>query len=433
MFASGPNYNKLKTNLRLAINRLKLLEKKKTELAQKARKEIADYLTTGKTERAKIRVEHIIREDYLVEAMEVTEMYCDLLLARFGLIQQMKDLDEGLAEAISSLIWAAPRLQTDIAELKIIADQLTFKYGKPYGQACKEQQVTTISERLIHKLSVQAPPKVLVEKYLVEIAKNYNIEYEPDPQVMREEEWGTDPLISLDEKNNLGNDGATGGFRGGGGGGGGFGMNIPPTGFIGYPSQPMPQQPFSYPAPGAAGGIELNLPNVPGQPIYPGGGMGAFNIPPGGPPPPDPSADPLPEKINNNLQNVSGSCQWDAMMDLDNSPPPEYSSFLPSGHSSNVAPVPNAPYPSLPAGGIPARPQFPPDVLSGVGSNKDGEQPKPAPRSKFGEGGADFALPELPSVPDVVGGNTFSDPSETKDDIDFDDLTKRFEDLKKKK
>lgn len=50
-------------------------------------------------------------------------------------------------------------------------------------QACREQQVTTISERLIHKLSVQAPPKVLVEKYLVEIAKNYNVEYEPDPQV----------------------------------------------------------------------------------------------------------------------------------------------------------------------------------------------------------------------------------------------------------
>lgn len=45
-----------------------------------------------------------------------------------------RDLDEGLAEAISSLIWAAPRLQTDVAELKIIADQLTLKYGKPYGQ-----------------------------------------------------------------------------------------------------------------------------------------------------------------------------------------------------------------------------------------------------------------------------------------------------------
>lgn len=61
MFSSGPNYIKLKTHLRLAVNRLKLLEKKKTELAQKSRKEIADYLSAGKIERAKIRVEHIIR------------------------------------------------------------------------------------------------------------------------------------------------------------------------------------------------------------------------------------------------------------------------------------------------------------------------------------------------------------------------------------
>ena len=91
MFSSGPSYNKLKTNLRLSINRLKLLEKKKTELALKSRKEIADYIAQGKAERAKIRVEHIIREDYLVEAMELIEMFCDLLLARFGLIQQGSD------------------------------------------------------------------------------------------------------------------------------------------------------------------------------------------------------------------------------------------------------------------------------------------------------------------------------------------------------
>lgn len=61
MFSTNPNYTKLKTHLRLSINRLKLLEKKKTELAQKARKEIAEYIAAGKSERAKIRVEHIIR------------------------------------------------------------------------------------------------------------------------------------------------------------------------------------------------------------------------------------------------------------------------------------------------------------------------------------------------------------------------------------
>lgn len=92
MFSSAPNYNKLKTNLRLACNRLKLLEKKKTETNQKARKEIAgifcafsklllhfdnalvillfllftilpDFISIGKPDRARIRVESIIRED----------------------------------------------------------------------------------------------------------------------------------------------------------------------------------------------------------------------------------------------------------------------------------------------------------------------------------------------------------------------------------
>lgn len=46
--------------------------------------------------------------------MEIVEMYCDLLLARFGLITQMTELDAGIAEAVSSLIWVAPRMQTDI-------------------------------------------------------------------------------------------------------------------------------------------------------------------------------------------------------------------------------------------------------------------------------------------------------------------------------
>jgi len=87
IFKSGPNYTKLKTNLRLMINRLKLLERKRTEIAQKARVEIAEYLRSGKLDRARVRVEHIIREDYAVEAMERIEMYADLLLARSGLIE----------------------------------------------------------------------------------------------------------------------------------------------------------------------------------------------------------------------------------------------------------------------------------------------------------------------------------------------------------
>jgi len=92
------NYVKLKTNLKLAIQRLKLLEKKKSknfdlnfqsnslfkmktiiaELSLKSRKEIADYITANKADRARIRVEHIIREDNYVEAMEMYGLLCFL-------------------------------------------------------------------------------------------------------------------------------------------------------------------------------------------------------------------------------------------------------------------------------------------------------------------------------------------------------------------
>ncbi|XP_975783.1 IST1 homolog isoform X5 [Tribolium castaneum] len=333
MFSSAPNYTKLKTNLRLVIARLKLLEKKKTELTEKSRREIADFIAAGKIERAKIRVEYIIREDYLVEAMEIVEMYCDLLLARFGLITNMKELDEGIAEAVSSLIWVAPRLQSDCQELKVIADLLTAKYGQNYAEACRIESVETISEKLKHKLSIQSPAKLLVEKYVIEIAKSYNVPYEPDPQVMELEKGKDALLIDLSDKNNLG-------------GGGGYPA---PLGFLGYPQPPPlpamvdpPPAPFSYP----------------------------------------PSKD----------QN------WNAPSNP-SAPPPAFSYNIPpadEGKESNT------------------------DFM-----NND-EPQKPTPQQKLNDNS--YNLPELPSVPSHNGP-----PSpDASDDIDFDDLTRRFNELKKK-
>lgn len=241
MFSSGPKYQKLSTNLRLSINRLKLLEKKKTELAVKARKEISEYLINGKEDRARIRVEHIVREDYLVEAMEIVEMYCDLLLARMGLIQTTKELDEGLEEPIASVIWAAPRLQGEVQELKVISDEFSKKYGKEFADSCRTNSLNNVNEKLMHKLAVQAPPKILIEKYLEEIAKTYNVPFEPDPGVIQADETlqAEGMLIDFSERKNN---------RGGGGGGGGnfavpAGAVPPPIGF------PQPHQAASYPAP----------------------------------------------------------------------------------------------------------------------------------------------------------------------------------------
>lgn len=345
MFKSGPNYTKLKTNLRLCINRLKLLEKKKTEIALKSRKEIADYISAGKEDRARIRVEHIIREDYLVEAMELLEMYCDLLLARFGLIQTQKEMDPGLEEAIASLIWATPRLQADVMEFKSVSDEFAAKYSKEFALACRSNERSNVSEKVMHKLSVQAPPKTLVERYMVEIAKSYNIPFEPDASIVAQDE------IMLAENLLIDFDAEKKGKPGSAGGGPSGGMGVmqpsqappPPAGAMPEPPPPT-TAPFAYP------------------------GMNPY-------PPPASNEKPA--------------------------PPPNFNDLY-----DNVAPSQPAP----PAG------------------FRDCPSP-PGPPPKLDN------FPELPTVPtsSLTDTRTVGGPSAGGEDVDFDDLTRRFEALKKKK
>ncbi|XP_023014171.2 increased sodium tolerance 1-like protein isoform X2 [Leptinotarsa decemlineata] len=354
MFSSTVNYAKLKTNLRLAMSRLKLLQKKKLELIEKSRKEIADYILAGKYERAKVRVEYIVREDYLVEALEIVEMYCDLLLARFGLISNMKELDGGISEAVSSLIWIAPRL-SDVQELKVISDLLESKYGPSFAEACRVESIQSISTKLKHRMSIQSPPKLLVEKYMIEIARSYNLDYEPDPHVMSMEKGNDALLIDLSSNsNNLG----------------GGGMPQPP-GFLGYPQPPplphlmdprMPPTlgPFTYPPPKEK---ELNVgPTAPPSAF-------SYNIPP------DTGKEFNTDNADSNL--------------------PTYHNLYPAANYQN-----------------------------------NDDKPKPAPRLKMSD--QTYDLSELPSVPDFPPRPNREDSPPKDDDIDFDDLTKRFNELKKK-
>jgi len=393
-----PNYTKLKTNLRLCIQRLKLLEKKKTENALKARKEIADYIALGKPDRARIKVESIIREDYLVEAMELIEMFCDLLIARFGLIQQEKTLDDGLAEAISSLIWVAPRLQADVSELKIISDLFAMKYGKQYPMAAKDNAVGTVSLKLQAKLSVQAPPKILVEQYLIEIAKKFNVPFEPDQEVMKEAEQYREvrdaALQAAEEAReirpliDLGN-GAVGGTPV-------VGIPIVTTA-VGY--VPSVQSPTSS--------------SVPGSPPNPG-----FNVMtgPGFIPPPDLPApikpNPSPEKAPIGIIVDDVSHSWPAgpptvpSGHLHESPPPKYDTVVSSSVPANVP----------------------------LAQAKPGPTPTPRTTKPAAEGADILNLPEVPDdSPEHKDSGSSGGEKKDGDDNSFDDLAKRFEALKKRK
>ncbi|KAJ7070619.1 DUF292-domain-containing protein [Mycena amicta] len=171
------NAPKAKACSLLSVQRLRTLQQKKEAQAKASRRDIATLLERGKVETAKIKVESLINEDIHVELLELLELYCELLLARFGLLEQnTREPDPGVAEGVSSIIHAAPR--TELKELHILRDILMHKYGREFSVAVMEER-KHVSERVIRKLVNDTPPADLVDAYLHEIAKGYGVEWAP--------------------------------------------------------------------------------------------------------------------------------------------------------------------------------------------------------------------------------------------------------------
>jgi vacuolar protein sorting-associated protein IST1 len=61
---------------------------------------------------------------------------------------------------------------------------LGYKYGKKYAEACKTDALNNVNDKVKKRLGLDAPSKLLVEQYLMEIAKNFNVPFEPDQSVM---------------------------------------------------------------------------------------------------------------------------------------------------------------------------------------------------------------------------------------------------------
>lgn len=202
---------KLKVQLKLAIARLRMVQQRDEQLGKTQRRAMAQLLEAGKIDSATIRVEGIIRADITSELHELLELYCELLLARAGLMEAPA-CDPGLEEAVKSILYAAPK--TEIKELVTVRTLLAEKYGKEFVLAAMENADGKVNEKVVKKLSVEAPRQELVTGYLEEIAKAYGVDWPkrsvstpPPPQ----------PDLLDDEGASGGEDGASGGGGGGGG------------------------------------------------------------------------------------------------------------------------------------------------------------------------------------------------------------------------
>ncbi|CCF33321.1 hypothetical protein CH063_05535 [Colletotrichum higginsianum] len=173
---------KLKVQLKLAIARLRMVQHRDESMSKTQRRAMAQLLEVGKIDSARIRVENIIRSDITTELHEILELYCELLIARVGLLEG-STCDPGLEEAVKSIIYAAPK--TEIKELQVVRTLLAEKYGKEFVMSAMDNADGKVSEKVVKKLSVTPPREELVQGYLEEIAKAYNVDW---PKRLRADE-----------------------------------------------------------------------------------------------------------------------------------------------------------------------------------------------------------------------------------------------------
>ncbi|KAL2106404.1 hypothetical protein VUR80DRAFT_6774 [Thermomyces stellatus] len=208
---------KIKVQLKLALTRLRMIQSRDASLTRSSHRSVAQLLEAHKLDSARIRVESIIRADILTEVHEILELYCELLLARFPLLdasgvtanggkkkageEAAVTCEPGLEEAVKSIIYAAPR--TEIKELSVLRVLLGEKFGKEFLAKAMEGVPGGVSEKVVKRLSVEPPKPELVEGYLEEIASAYGVEWAGSAKKKEEE---LDLLIDTGEGDGGGGD-----------------------------------------------------------------------------------------------------------------------------------------------------------------------------------------------------------------------------------
>lgn len=188
MFKSAAfSETKLKPQLKMAVSRFQISANKKSALMKQQKREIANLLKENppKEEKAKIRAESLIREDNTIEAFEILQLECELLTERIKLIKTNKEVPPDLTSCISTLMWAADRVE--IPELPKIKQQFRSKYGKKFEENAMNNKDGVLNERVVAKLSVQPPTAFLVQTYLERIADENDVDWKPSVPLSAEE------------------------------------------------------------------------------------------------------------------------------------------------------------------------------------------------------------------------------------------------------
>ncbi|KAG1674976.1 hypothetical protein FOA52_014771 [Chlamydomonas sp. UWO 241] len=166
---------------KLCLGRIKLLRNKRTASLHQSRKDVANLLATGKQDYARIRVEGVLREQLMLQAYEILELYVELLSVRTQLISKTKEIPRDMVEAISSIIYTSQRIG-DLPELVKMCKMFESKYGKQYVQEAGADGAMSekwnVNGNLIRCLLVEPPEPEAKLQTLSDIAQEHQVEWD---------------------------------------------------------------------------------------------------------------------------------------------------------------------------------------------------------------------------------------------------------------
>ena len=169
-----------KIQLKLAIQRSRMLQEKKAALHKKVRLEIAELVERHKLESARVKTESLIMDDIHLELLELLELYCETHYARFGLLEgRDNEPDDAIREPMIAIIHAAHR--TEVKELHVLQNMLSARYSTEFSEAALQNTENCVSERITRKLAFHLPPPEMVDAYLSEICKAYQVPFGQAP------------------------------------------------------------------------------------------------------------------------------------------------------------------------------------------------------------------------------------------------------------
>ncbi|EPS67872.1 hypothetical protein M569_06903 [Genlisea aurea] len=167
--------SKFKATAGLAVSRSAVLKNQRQARASIARLDAVELLKIGAYERALLRVEQVIKEENMWDAIELLESYCRSLMERVHLIKQERKCPDEVKEAVSSLIFASARIG-EFPELLELRSIFVSRYGKEFASMAVElRNECGVNPKIVQKLSTRKPSTEMRNALLKEIAAENGI------------------------------------------------------------------------------------------------------------------------------------------------------------------------------------------------------------------------------------------------------------------